>query len=114
MIGGGPPPCHRGPHITELLVLPGQAGGGVDIKVDMLLQLQQYNVVLQSSLRVVVVLVNYVVSNIQSVLRQYCLLLLIQVMVAQLNLNSLNINKLLRSDSEELESAFTRIPPSLP
>ena len=91
LVGGLPPAGYRGHLTTELVVGAGQTDGGVDIEVDVVRQLQQDDVVLQSSLLVVEVLVNNVVSHSQGVLGQKGLPLQLNVMVSQGDLNCVDI-----------------------
>ena len=74
-------------------MVPGtwQTGGGVDVKVDVVLQLQQDNIVQQPRLLVVEPIVNNVVRNIDIELGQIGLVLLTEIVFSQSDLNSVDI-----------------------
>ena len=75
---------------------PWQTGGGVDVKVDVVLQLQQDNIVQQPRLLVVEPIVNNVVRNIDIELGQIGLVLLTEIVFSQSDLNSVDIPVLRR------------------
>ena len=75
---------------------PWQTGGGVDVKVDVVLQLQQDNIVQQPRLLVVEPIVNNVVRNIDIELGQIGLVLLTEIVFSQSDLNSVYIPVLRR------------------
>ena len=79
-------------------MVPGtwQTGGGVDVKVDVVLQLQQDNIVQQPRLLVVEPIVNNVVRNIDIELGQIGLVLLTEIVFSQSDLNSVDIPVLRR------------------
>ena len=79
-------------------MVPGtwQTGGGVDVKVDVVLQLQQDNIVPKPRVLVVELIVNNVVRNIDIELGQIGLVLLTEIVFSQSDLNSVDIPVLRR------------------
>ena len=96
--GSVPPARHRGSPTTEPRVVPwpGQTGGGVLAKVDVVLQLQQNNVVQQPRQLVVEPLVNNVTRNMEIEHGQRGLVLLHEIVFSKSDLNSVDIPLLRR------------------